>query len=112
MRTVLLFLIFLMSLPGCAMVSRKIHPELSYREHPRVQVTYFDSWWELQRHCFEQHHHIPHIYTSCVLVPHNPDEVCNIYVLKGSKYNLAHDLMHCHGYADTMLPWMAQKVGE
>jgi len=107
MRLFSLILVFSISLSGCAFVSREIHPDLTYRKHPYVSITQHDSWWSLQRTCFHQHGTLD-IYLGCALVPVDPKGICKINIIKGDSASLAHELKHCHGYADTMNPFMAQ----
>lgn len=104
-KTIISIIILLLS--GCAFVSKEIHPELTYREHPFVNITRHDSWFSLQSACFKQHKTLD-IYIGCALVPHDPTEVCMINVMRGDNSTLKHELKHCHGYADTMFFWMAQ----
>lgn len=102
-----ILIIMLLALSGCAMVSKDIHPKLTYRENPFVEIRAHDSWWSLQSACFRQHK-VPHIYLGCSWVPFDPCQNCIINVMRGDGKTLQHELKHCHGYADTMLPWKAQ----
>jgi len=94
-------------LSGCATFpSNKIHPDLGYREVPRVYLTEHTNPFTLQRDCFKRTHRIG-IHGGCSFVPYDPKGTCDVHILKGDKTHLAEELWHCHGYMDTYLPWLA-----
>jgi len=97
-------MLLLLSLSGCAFVSKDIHPDLGYRQAPLVEIIEYDSWWALQKACFAEHKTLD-IYTSCVWVPYNPAKACKIRMLRGREDTLQHDLQHCRGRKDTMNPF-------
>ena len=104
------YLIILLSLllSGCAFVSKDIHPKLTHRTAPLIEIRKHSNWFGVQAACFKQNYYIPHIYMGCSLVPINPKDWCIINVIEGGKVSLQHELKHCHGYADTIFPWKAQ----
>ena len=108
-NAILVLLALLLS--NCAFVSKDIHPELTYRKHPFVEIKQHESWFSLQSTCFQQHKTFD-IYMGCAWVPIDPKGICKINIMKGDSASLAHELKHCHGYADTMNPFNAQAIGE
>ena len=106
MKTTIISII-IMLLSGCAFVSKEIHPDLTYREYPFVEITAHGSWWSLQSACFAQHK-VPHIYIGCALVPVDPNQNCIINVMRGNEASLQHELLHCKGHKDTPFFWRSQ----
>ena len=104
MKTIIPLLILL---SGCAFVSKDIHPKLTYRDHPFVEITLHDSWFSLQSACFKQHKTLD-IYMGCALVPIDPKGICKVNIMKGATHVLKHELKHCHGFKDTINPFNAQ----
>ena len=105
MKTIALLCILL---SGCTMVSKHVDPRLGYRNTPRVYLKEHDSWWSLEKACISLTK-IPDIHLGCATVPIDPKGTCTVHVMKGDREALAHELWHCHGYRDTMLPWNAKQ---
>ena len=106
MKTIIISTLVLF-LSGCAFVSKEIHPELTFRENPFVEITAHDSWFTLQAACFRQHKTFD-IYMGCALVPIDPKQKCMVNVMRNDAVSLQHELKHCRGFGDTPFFWMAQ----
>lgn len=82
-------------------------PGIEYRADPRIKIIEYEDHDRLQEDCAEVLSNRDWWYAGCSLVPHNPEEVCIIRIMAGNERAKQHELAHCHGYADTMLPWKA-----
>ena len=92
-------------LSSCStMVSKEMLPDIEYRENPIVKIIEYDDSAKLQEDCFKQHKKAGH-YSGCSLVPHDPTQTCIIRIMAGDERTKKHELAHCHGHADTYLPW-------
>jgi hypothetical protein len=102
-----LMAVFMLSaLSSCTMVSKEMLPGVEYRENPRVEIIEYDDYAKLQNDCANQFKEVYLRFSGCSSVPHDPQEKCIIRVMAGDEKTKKHELAHCHGHADTLLPWM------
>ena len=94
------------TLSSCTMVSKKMLPGIEYRENPNVEIIEYDDHAKLQEDCVKQHKKASWQYSGCSLVPHDAKQKCIVRVMAGDERTKKHELAHCHGHADTFLPWM------
>ena len=80
---------------------------MEYRENPVVEIIEYDNYAKLQQDCVNRHKKAGWKYSGCTLVPHDPKEKCVIRIMAGDDRIKEHELAHCHGHADTFLPWKA-----
>ena len=106
MRKIILIICCLF-ISGCSMVSKELLPGITLRENPKVKLIEYDNYALLNWDCLRQHK-VPGVYSGCAWVPLNPAEECTIRVMRGDSETLEHETAHCHGYADTFLPWEAK----
>lgn len=116
---IMMYVVAIWLLSGCAMVSREPHPRLGYRDVARVEVREHDSWWAMQRECWKKRLNSSGLVAwltiwipadGCSAVPIDPRGVCRVDVMRGARWTLEHELKHCHGYGDTIWLWQAQAV--
>jgi hypothetical protein len=103
--TAAIFIVF--SLSSCTMVSKEMLPGMEYRENPQVKIIEYDDHAKLQEDCAE---HVKETYiwlSGCSLVPQDPQGTCIIRIMAGDERIKKHEMAHCHGHADTFLPWKA-----
>ena len=81
-------------------------PGIEYRENPIVEIIEYDDYESLQEDCISQHKIADRNYFGCTLVPYDPTQKCIIRIMAGDDRTKKHELAHCHGHADTILPWM------
>ena len=103
----LLSLLGVFSLSSCTMVSKEMLPGMEYRENPHVQIIEYDDHAKLQEDCAKQVKDTYIWFSGCSLVPHDPQGTCIIRIMAGDEKIKKHEMAHCHGHADTFLPWMA-----
>ena len=100
------WLILAFLLASCStMVSGDLMPYMSYREDPVIQIIEYSDKNKLQRDCYNVCRMDRVIYKGCAKVPHDPEKVCVVRVMQDDPKTLRHEVQHCHGYADTYLPW-------
>jgi hypothetical protein len=104
---VLMSVLAVTALSSCTMVSKEMLPGIEYRENPNVEIIEYDDHAKLQEDCIKQHKKTGWRYSGCSLVPHDAKQKCIIRVMAGDEKTKKHELAHCHGHADTLLPWMA-----
>lgn len=112
MKKIKLFLIFIsLTSFSCTMVSKDFYPEIGYRENPKVKEIPYTSLAKLNYDCHKQDNFLMlgNLYFGCSLIPFDPKEDCIIRYMEGHEKARRHELMHCHGYKDTFLPWDALK---
>ena len=76
------------------------------RKHPRIEVNEHDGVFEVWGACLgvmtttQATLSIITLspYLGCAWVPHDPDNICIIHVLRGDDYRLKHEIRHCHGW--------------
>jgi len=103
----LLAVLVLTAVSSCTMVSKEMLPNMEYRENPVVEIIEYDDYEKLQKDCIELNKKPDWKYSGCTLVPHDPSQKCVIRIMAGDEKTKKHELAHCHGHADTLLPWMA-----
>jgi len=94
------------ALSSCTMVSKEMLPGMEYRENPHVEIIEYDDHVKLQEDCARQLKETYLWFSGCSLVPQDPKGKCIIRVMAGDEKTIRHELAHCHGHADTFLPWM------
>ena len=95
------------ALSSCStMVSKEMLPGIEYRKNPIVEIVEYDDHARLQEDCIKQHTKAYVNYFGCTLVPHDPTQKCIIRIMAGDDRTKKHELAHCQGHADTVLPWM------
>jgi len=94
------------ALSSCTMVSNEMLPGIEYRENPLVEIIEYDDHAKLQEDCARQVKETYLWFSGCSLLPQNPQKKCVIRVMAGDEKTIRHELAHCHGHADTFLPWM------
>ena len=100
-------------LPACSPhISKDFMKGMQYREAPVVEIVEYEDECCLQAKCKEIHDAFLFYYTGCVTIPYNPKEVCTIHIMEGDQENLEHEMWHCHGYADTYLPWKRKNLNK
>jgi len=110
---ILALAVFMAGAPAsCTMISKEMLPGLEYRENPQVEIIEYDDHARLQQDCAKQNQdsdwrYYGWRYSGCSLIPHDPDGTCIIRVMAGDERTKKHEIAHCHGYADTFLPWKA-----
>jgi hypothetical protein len=102
----LMAIIVVSAISSCTMVSKEMLPGLEYRENPRVEIIEYDDYAKLQEDCANQFKEVYLRFSGCSSVPHDPQEKCIIRIMAGDEKTKKHELAHCHGHADTLLPWM------
>jgi len=101
-------LILALLLQSCTLISNDMLPGIEYRAKPNIQIIEYSNPLLLCWDCLKLHK-VPGWYSGCVWVPLNPAGTCIVRVGTGDKEALEHETQHCHGYADTWLPWMAKE---
>ena len=104
---ILSILLVVTALSSCTMVSREMLPGMEYRENPLVEIIEYTDYENLQKDCIKLNKKPDWKYSGCTLVPHDPDQKCVIRIMAGDEKTREHELAHCHGHADTLLPWKA-----
>jgi len=94
------------SLSSCTMVSKEMLPGMGYRENPHVKIIEYDDHAKLQEDCAKQVKGTYIWFSGCSLVPQDPQGTCIIRIMAGDERIKKHEMAHCHGHADTFLPWM------
>ncbi|MFC1845080.1 hypothetical protein ACFLZ5_09875 [Thermodesulfobacteriota bacterium] len=92
---------------SCTMVSKEMLPGMEYRENPIVEIIEYNDYEKLQKDCIKLLNKPDWKYSGCTLVPHDPTQKCVIRIMAGDEKTKEHEMAHCHGHADTLLPWMA-----
>ena len=80
---------------------------MEYRENPKVEIIEYVDKDQLQADCVKIYKKTTWNYYGCSLIPLDPEQKCIIRIMKGDEKTKQHELMHCHGHADTFWPWMA-----
>ena len=106
LRTLFIVLVITV-LSSCTMVSREMLPGMEYRENPIVEIIEYDDYEKLQKDCIKLNKKPDWKYSGCTLVPHDPTQKCVIRIMAGDTKTKEHELAHCRGHADTLLPWKA-----
>lgn len=107
LNTFFIILMITATLSSCTMVSREMLPGMEYRENPLVEIIEYDDHEKLQEDCSRLEKWPGWNYYGCTLVPHDPAGKCIIRIMAGDEKIKAHEIAHCHGHADTVLPWKA-----
>ncbi len=89
------------------MVSKEMLPGMEYRENPQVEIIEYDDHAKLQEDCAEQVKETYIWLSGCSQVPQDPQGTCIIRIMAGDERIKKHEMAHCHGHADTFLPWKA-----